>query len=36
KLSNLKGGSKTDEASPLSDKLVFSKVKQGLGGNVSC
>ncbi|CAI0441158.1 unnamed protein product [Linum tenue] len=34
KLSNLKGGSKTDEASPLSDKLVFSKVRQGLGGNV--
>ncbi|CAN1254391.1 Long chain acyl-CoA synthetase 4 [Linum perenne] len=34
KLSNLKGGSKTDEASPLSDKFVFSKVKQGLGGNV--
>ncbi|CAN0908815.1 Long chain acyl-CoA synthetase 4 [Linum grandiflorum] len=34
KLNNLNGGSKTDEASPLSDKFVFSKVKQGLGGNV--
>ncbi|CAN1778654.1 Long chain acyl-CoA synthetase 4 [Linum perenne] len=34
KLGNLKSGSKTDEASPLSDKIVFSKVKQGLGGNV--
>ncbi|KAI7751717.1 hypothetical protein M8C21_004355 [Ambrosia artemisiifolia] len=34
KLHNMKGGSKHTEASPLSDKIVFSKVKQGLGGNV--
>ncbi|KVH91791.1 AMP-binding, conserved site-containing protein [Cynara cardunculus var. scolymus] len=34
KLHNMKGGKKHSEASPLSDKIVFSKVKQGLGGNV--
>jgi len=34
KLHNMKAGSKHSEASPLSDKIVFSKVKQGLGGNV--
>ncbi|KAI3682793.1 hypothetical protein L1987_83042 [Smallanthus sonchifolius] len=34
KLHNMKGGLKHAEASPLSDKIVFSKVKQGLGGNV--
>ncbi|KAD4178411.1 hypothetical protein R6Q59_022005 [Mikania micrantha] len=34
KLHNMKGGKKHYEASPLSDKIVFSKVKQGLGGNV--
>ncbi|KAI7753769.1 hypothetical protein M8C21_011688 [Ambrosia artemisiifolia] len=34
KLRNMKGGSKHQEASVLSDKLVFTKVKQGLGGRV--
>ncbi|CAL5360198.1 hypothetical protein CsSME_00050630 [Camellia sinensis var. sinensis] len=34
KLHNMKSGSKHTEASPLCDKFVFSKVKQGLGGNV--
>nr|XP_043612785.1 long chain acyl-CoA synthetase 4-like [Erigeron canadensis] len=34
KLYNMKGGSKHEEASVLSDKLVFGKVKQGLGGRV--
>ncbi|KAI3822111.1 hypothetical protein L1987_09692 [Smallanthus sonchifolius] len=34
KLHNMKGGSKHEEASILSDKLVFTKVKQGLGGRV--
>nr|QAA78760.1 long-chain Acyl-CoA synthetase 4 [Camellia oleifera] len=34
KLHNMKSGSKHTEASPLCDKIVFSKVKQGLGGNV--
>ncbi|KAJ0549374.1 putative long-chain-fatty-acid--CoA ligase, CDP-diacylglycerol--inositol 3-phosphatidyltransferase [Helianthus annuus] len=34
KLRNMKGGSKHEEASVLSDKLVFTKVKQGLGGRV--
>lgn len=34
KLQNLKKGHKTSEASPLADKIVFSKVKEGLGGRV--
>lgn len=34
KLSNLQKGLKHDEAAPLFDKLVFSKVKQSLGGRV--
>ncbi|XP_024986103.1 long chain acyl-CoA synthetase 4-like [Cynara cardunculus var. scolymus] len=34
KLHHMKGGSKHSEASLLSDRLVFSKVKQGLGGRV--
>ncbi|KAH7862682.1 hypothetical protein Vadar_008074 [Vaccinium darrowii] len=34
KLNNMKKGSKHEEASPLCDKIVFSKVKAGLGGNV--
>lgn len=34
KLSNMKGGKTHLEASPLCDKIVFSKVKQGLGGRV--
>lgn len=34
KLNNMKKGSKHTEASPLCDKIVFSKVKAGLGGNV--
>ncbi|NP_001310699.1 long chain acyl-CoA synthetase 4 [Ricinus communis] len=34
KLSCMKKGLAHDEASPLSDKLVFDKVKQGLGGKV--
>ncbi|XP_039059457.1 long chain acyl-CoA synthetase 4-like [Hibiscus syriacus] len=31
---NMKKGHKHGEASPICDKIVFSKVKQGLGGNV--
>ncbi|CAN8325718.1 unnamed protein product [Cochlearia groenlandica] len=34
KFGHMKKGQSHVEASPLSDKLVFSKVKQGLGGNV--
>ncbi|MED6132560.1 Long chain acyl-CoA synthetase 4 [Stylosanthes scabra] len=34
KLNNMKKGKKHAEASPLLDKIVFDKVKQGLGGNV--
>ncbi|KAH6804382.1 AMP-dependent synthetase and ligase family protein [Perilla frutescens var. frutescens] len=34
KLRNMKKGRKHTEAAPLCDKVVFSKVKQGLGGNV--
>ncbi|KAL8141581.1 hypothetical protein V2J09_014613 [Rumex salicifolius] len=34
KFGNMKKGSKHEEASPLSDKIVFNKVKQGLGGRV--
>ncbi|KAL8244818.1 hypothetical protein R6Q59_011076 [Mikania micrantha] len=34
KLRNMKGGSKHEEASILCDKLVFTKVKQSLGGRV--
>ncbi|XWS61620.1 hypothetical protein CRYUN_Cryun07bG0142000 [Craigia yunnanensis] len=34
KFYNMRKGSKHGEASPISDKVVFSKVKQGLGGNV--
>ncbi|XP_022721382.1 long chain acyl-CoA synthetase 4-like isoform X1 [Durio zibethinus] len=34
KFYNMRKGSKHGEASPISDKIVFSKVKQGLGGNV--
>uniref|UniRef100_A0A7N1A5R4 Long-chain-fatty-acid--CoA ligase n=1 Tax=Kalanchoe fedtschenkoi TaxID=63787 RepID=A0A7N1A5R4_KALFE len=34
KMSSLKKGKKTLEAAPLADKIVFNKVKQGLGGNV--
>ncbi|XP_076895073.1 long chain acyl-CoA synthetase 4-like [Bidens hawaiensis] len=34
KLRNMKGGSKHEEASVLSDKYVFDKVKQRLGGRV--
>ncbi|XP_059308961.1 long chain acyl-CoA synthetase 4-like [Lycium ferocissimum] len=34
KLQYLKSGSKYHEASPISDKVVFSKVKEGLGGKV--
>ncbi|KAK1419153.1 hypothetical protein QVD17_28312 [Tagetes erecta] len=34
KLRNMKKGKGHSEASPLSDKVVFSKVKQGLGGRV--
>ncbi|XP_073051955.1 long chain acyl-CoA synthetase 4-like [Primulina eburnea] len=34
KLRSMKKGSKHTEASPLCDKVVFKKVKQGLGGNV--
>ncbi|GLJ22910.1 hypothetical protein SUGI_0432180 [Cryptomeria japonica] len=34
KLRNLQKGLKHDEAAPLFDKLVFSKVKQSLGGRV--
>ncbi|KAF5197637.1 Long chain acyl-coa synthetase [Thalictrum thalictroides] len=31
---NMRNGDKHQEASPLCDKIVFNKVKQGLGGNV--
>ncbi|KAL0312462.1 UNVERIFIED_CONTAM: Long chain acyl-CoA synthetase 4 [Sesamum radiatum] len=34
KLRSMRKGRKHAEASPLCDKIVFSKVKQGLGGNV--
>ncbi|KAL8555943.1 hypothetical protein ACS0TY_003675 [Phlomoides rotata] len=34
KLRNLEKGLKQDEASPLLDKLVFDKIKQGFGGRV--
>uniref|UniRef100_A0A7N0ZXW2 Long-chain-fatty-acid--CoA ligase n=1 Tax=Kalanchoe fedtschenkoi TaxID=63787 RepID=A0A7N0ZXW2_KALFE len=34
KMGSLKKGQKTLEAAPFADKLVFNKVKQGLGGNV--
>ncbi|XP_059662215.1 long chain acyl-CoA synthetase 4-like [Cornus florida] len=34
KLRNMRKGHKHVEAAPLCDKIVFSKVKQGLGGNV--
>lgn len=34
KLRNLEKGLKQDEAAPLLDKLVFDKIKQGLGGRV--
>ncbi|GER49858.1 long-chain-fatty-acid CoA ligase [Striga asiatica] len=34
KLRNLQKGVKQDEASPLFDKLVFDKIKQGFGGRV--
>ncbi|KAA8528236.1 hypothetical protein F0562_035513 [Nyssa sinensis] len=34
KLHNMRKGHKHVEAAPLFDKIVFSKVKQGLGGNV--
>lgn len=34
KLSNMNKGYKHDEAAPLFDKIVFSKVKEGLGGNL--
>ncbi|KAJ7952141.1 Long chain acyl-CoA synthetase [Quillaja saponaria] len=34
KLHNMKKGHTHEEASPISDKIVFDKVKQGLGGNV--
>ncbi|KAI4315525.1 hypothetical protein L6164_028323 [Bauhinia variegata] len=34
KLHNMKKGRKHGEAAPLCDKVVFDKVKQGLGGNV--
>ncbi|KAL2547625.1 Long chain acyl-CoA synthetase 4 [Forsythia ovata] len=34
KLRNMRKGQKHSEASSLCDKIVFSKVKQGLGGNV--
>ncbi|KMZ63421.1 Long-Chain Acyl-CoA Synthetase [Zostera marina] len=34
KFHNMKKGFPQDKASPFFDKLVFSKVKQGLGGNV--
>ncbi|XP_073131701.1 long chain acyl-CoA synthetase 4-like [Henckelia pumila] len=34
KLRSMRKGSKHSDASPLCDKIVFKKVKQGLGGNV--
>ncbi|XP_022864336.1 long chain acyl-CoA synthetase 4-like [Olea europaea var. sylvestris] len=34
KLRNLRNGMKYTEASPLGDKIAFSKIKEGLGGNV--
>ncbi|KAG8661910.1 long chain acyl-CoA synthetase 4 isoform X1 [Manihot esculenta] len=34
KLKSMKKGHSHDEASPLCDKIIFDKVKQGLGGNV--
>ncbi|KAJ9148064.1 hypothetical protein P3X46_030159 [Hevea brasiliensis] len=34
KLNSMKKGHSHDKASPLCDKIVFDKVKQGLGGNV--
>ncbi|KAE9447217.1 hypothetical protein C3L33_20871, partial [Rhododendron williamsianum] len=34
KLGNLEKGLKQDEAAPLLDKLVFNKIKQGLGGQI--
>ncbi|XP_028188019.1 long chain acyl-CoA synthetase 4-like [Glycine soja] len=34
KLNNMKKGIRHGEASPLLDKIVFDKVKQGLGGRV--
>ncbi|XVF51330.1 hypothetical protein PTKIN_Ptkin04bG0176200 [Pterospermum kingtungense] len=34
KFYNMRKGSTHGEASPISDKIVFSQVKQGLGGNV--
>ncbi|CAI9759352.1 unnamed protein product [Fraxinus pennsylvanica] len=34
KLRNMRNGLKHSKAAPLCDKIVFSKVKQGLGGNV--
>lgn len=34
KLRNMRKGRKHAEAAPICDKVVFSKVKQGLGGNV--
>ncbi|XP_042034028.1 long chain acyl-CoA synthetase 4-like [Salvia splendens] len=34
KLGNMRKGLKHAVASPMSDKVVFSKIKQGLGGNV--
>ncbi|KAL0918022.1 hypothetical protein M5K25_013141 [Dendrobium thyrsiflorum] len=34
KLRNMINGSKHEEAAPFLDRIIFSKVKQGLGGNV--
>ncbi|KAI0525292.1 hypothetical protein KFK09_004685 [Dendrobium nobile] len=34
KLKNLKDGFKQDQASPFFDKLIFNKIKQGLGGRI--
>ncbi|KAG2677053.1 hypothetical protein I3843_12G082900 [Carya illinoinensis] len=34
KFHNMKNGSKHEQASPICDKIVFSQVKQGLGGRV--
>ncbi|KAL6986398.1 Long chain acyl-CoA synthetase 4 [Sarracenia purpurea var. burkii] len=36
KLRNMKMGMKHEEAAPLCDKIVFSKVKKELGGNIRC